>query len=200
MSRLSLIRARHDSDECGDRTQVTLADYHFVVQYWDLPRNQVITISKQGVKAYDLTSGAMVAKFDGVPIPMHYGDRTSLRVAFSPDHSLVAFFTGDNDHNITSVWNRDSMTHIDINTGYYDYPVVAFSADNRYLAMGGYNLTIWDLQNPPQDVHTLAPLYQYSNTPTHYINDLRFVDDSVIAVTDDGNVINWNVITGEQVN
>jgi uncharacterized protein with WD repeat len=189
------VESGHDTIllDAATGTQVTLAPYHFRVQYWDLPHNEVITFSQQGVKAYDLSSGAIVAKFEGIQIT------NQLLLNFSPDHSLIAFYLGGNDSNVVSVWNRDSMTHIDINTGYYVYPVVAFSADNRYLAMGGFTLSIWDLQNPPQDAKTHAPLFQYTNTPTHYINNLRFIDDSTIEITDDGHVLNWNFVTGKQV-
>jgi hypothetical protein len=172
--------------------EFTLANYHFRVQYWSVAFNRLIAVSSMGIDVYDLTTGAIITSFD------HLVNNRHLRIALSPDESLVGFFYASSEDDRMLIWNQATMTSFEVNIGLYGAPVAAFSADNRYLAMGGYTLSVWDLQNLP-DVVTHTPLYQYTTVPALYIDGLRFIDGTTLEVNNDGTLFNWNFINGEVV-
>jgi hypothetical protein len=172
--------------------QFTLAHHHFHVQYWSVPYGRLFAFSGMELVAYDLNTGEVAARFDNLV------NTNQLRLAFSPDYSLAAFYYGSSESDRIIILNQATMTQFEVNIGLYGDPVVAFSADNRYMAMGGYTLSVWDLQNLP-DVDTHEPLYQYTNVPALYIDGLRFVDGTTLEVNNDGYVFNWNFVTGETV-
>ncbi|MFN8376425.1 MAG: WD40 repeat domain-containing protein [Anaerolineae bacterium] len=172
--------------------QVTLANYHFRVQYWSVPFNRLYAFSSMGIIVYDLTTGAEIGNYSDL---MHY---RYTQLAFSPDHSLVVFYNGHAEDDHITILNQNTLAMTEVYAGDYAEPVVAISADNHYLAMGGYTLSVWDLQNlPASDSH--APLYQYTNVPALTIDGLRFIDSSTLEINNDGYLFNWNFVTGEQV-
>jgi len=173
----------------ANRNSIRLVEGYFIRQYWDVARGQLIGISNREVASYDLNTGAKVVTYGDVN-----GGR---RLAISPDGSRLAFFSDNSDRDFTlQVFNRDGSGAMQLFVGDYVSPGhIAFSPDNRYLAIGGYMLSVWDLNNPPAQSVAREPMYQYEG-PVGYIDSVVFINSDVVE-TDDGAA--WNILTGAQV-
>jgi WD40 repeat protein len=170
---------------------VPLSDHYFIRHYWDNVRNQLITVSEREVAAYDLATGAKVATFEGLT-----GD---WRLVLSPDARMAAFYYGNGyqpDLHL-HIFDRDTLAKATVFIGdYYDPGHIAFSPDNRYVAVGGFELAVWDLQNLPPLTDERAPAFRYDG-PLAYIQTVTFTDSTTVEVSSRGGVVRYDIFTGE---
>ncbi|MDX1994764.1 MAG: WD40 repeat domain-containing protein [bacterium] len=177
------------------RANHRLTDHYFIRQYWDVARGLLFTISEREVAAYDLNTGAKVVTYAGLD--------GSWRFVQSQDGSKVAFYQDNmrfrDDAFTLHVFNRDGSGHVEFYIGDYVLPGrIAFSPDNRYVALGGYMLSVWDLQNPPTQTTEREPLYEYAG-PGAYIETVRWAESGVIETTSSEGTMRWNLTDGGRV-
>ncbi len=178
----------------GNGQASRMTDYVFDLLYWDFDRNQIIGLADSEVAIFDLATGAKVTSFGDLNLGRRPG------MVFSPDRSWLAFHS---DNRLVNVINRDSGARVDINVDYYIYDresILAISPGNRWLAIGGWRVNVWDLQNPPGDVSTRTQHSYNFDGPANRILDIHFMDNGVIeTITTGNNKSYWNMTSGEAV-
>jgi hypothetical protein len=170
-----------------------LADDYFRVQYFNYARGQIIGVGDTIATAYSLNNGAKVAEFDDLNLGRN------AHMVISPDSTTLAFTS---DNRWTHVINRDTMSRIDLNTGYYIYDqetTMALSPNNRYVAIGATRVNVWDLQNLKPIVGDRMPTAFNFPGPYSQIIDIHFVDDNTIETETYSGVSDWNMTTGEEI-
>lgn len=160
--------------------------------YWDYGRDQILVGGYGGVRAFDMTTGALRQIYT-------HPNEGPTRFVFSDDRSLIAVYTDSGsfgyEYGGLTVWNLNTLENfpIDVN-GRADE--VQFSPDNRYLVIRGVVLRVWDLQNLPELYYDRQPIYRL---PIPNGMKWQFVDQTIIEVRYLDYVRYWDISTGEQV-
>ncbi len=171
-----------------------LAAEYFTLQYFDLARTQLVTISDSEAAIYDMNTGMKLTSLGDLDL----GGRP--RMIFSPDNTTLAFTS---DNRWTHIINRDTLARVDVSIGYYTFgreSTMALSPDNRWLAIGAERVNVWDLQNlQPINGERMPTTFNFPG-PEGLISDIHFVNGETLeAVTGRGTTY-WNMTTGDQVN
>jgi WD40 repeat protein len=155
--------------------QIQMNDHDGRVYYrWDTPRNQVLTFDGSYVVVYDLNSGKIVQKYFS---PFYW---YLTRFDFTPDGKTLTLF--DPDYDKWSVtWDRSTGMIIDAKAGWgRRLEEVQFSPDRRFLVIGGYGVTIYNVKegNPPE-----LPSYVYYAFIEAGNYSWRFIEASTLELT-----------------
>lgn len=190
----------------ADNSQTDLMPFSgddFISQ-WDNERGEVWILpyshyySADGVTVFDRSSGQQVGYYDNPA-----GDSSQVGFTLAAEGSRVIVYTMRSGHGGeagVTVWERGTEQHIDLNAGTdgSDYQArIALSPDNRYLAIGGNNLRVWDLVNLPAALADRKPVI-YSG-PEVTINEVRFVNDGLLETVSSNGTQQWDVATGDEV-
>jgi WD40 repeat protein len=171
-----------------------LENHYFQLEYWDMVRKQLVTISNQEAAAYDLNNGAKVISFGKLNLAARPG------MIFSPDYSTLAFHS--NNHHVYVI-NRDTLAQTDVNIGFHyrgGEQRLALSPDNRWLVSAGEPIYAWDLQNLTKDDDGYSPpIFQFYG-PTSIVHHVQFVNAGTIETVTDSDTTYWDFQTGAPVN
>lgn len=159
--------------------QIQMNDHDGWVRYsWDTPRNQLLTFDSTYVVAYDLNTGKIVRKFADPFIPnFTYFDFTS------DGKSLTIHDKNYDKWSVT--WDRETGKIVNAQAELGRRPEeVQFSPDRRYLAIGGYGITIYDVSivTALQADGGNWPWWPYASINAGYYS-WRFVDASTLELT-----------------
>ncbi len=188
-----------------DNVSCALLDYYF-----DVPGGQLLAVkgvtedrdctyiggprpqSSHQVTAYSLQTGQVIRQ---------YGDPNAMDLltyfSVSPDRSKLALYTlyrtTPVDGGYLAVVERSSgaITELNAQSSIIGKPI--FSPDNRYLAVAGYSLRVWDLQSLAPVVKDRQPKYHFPIGDTTCI----FVDAHTIQYDAGGYVMLIDLLTGQ---
>lgn len=169
------------------------ADFRQV--YWDIGRNQLIVSGWGGAIAYDLTTGVLIQVYT-------HPDEAHSRFTLSDDRSMLIVFTneaqGGYDYSGLAVWNLNTLETIAVNVdGWVPYPSnIRLSSDNRYLALRGTVIRVWDLWTLSRNYDEQSPLHRL---PIDSSSTWYFESASVIVIETGGDIQRWDLETGNML-
>lgn len=183
---------RCDGDYC--------LDPFFRSAIWDDHHNWIWSTGPTGVVAFDRNTGLVVNSYPNPPWDGgHYDFWYGHHFFFSEDKShIVVYFQARSAAGLT-VWDVGQHRAYPIPANYLgSYAAVALSPDNRYLAVGGLAIRVWDLQNLEPAYEDRFPIYRHEG-PFANIGCLQFVDNTIIETRSADGVQLWDLHTGELI-
>lgn len=189
---------RCDGDYC--------LDPFFRHAIWDDHHNWVWSTGPTGAVAFDRNSGLVVDSYPNPPWDGgHYDFMYGHSIIFSDDMSHIIVYFDSNSAAGLTVWDINQHRAYPVYVANFLGGDIALSPNNRYLAVGYLAIRVWDLHNLESAYEDRLPIYRHEGPlPNHYsylgdINELRFINNSIIETRVLREIQLWDLHTGELI-